>query len=139
MNKWDEFRAKWNRGYAKVQPGLEKSGEVCRKTGDIFSVIGLWAWRLRKIVMSVPVVWGAVYLARLNSSQLPKMVGIGLQNSGEYVSFVTRNTAVGGPLVVTGACLLLMFCSRKTLYPWLISMFSLVLPLLLLLTNLFPG
>lgn len=139
MNKWEEFRAKWNETYAKMQPGMEKSGAVCRKTGDIFSLIGLWLWRLRKVFISIPVVWGSVYLARLNSQMLPEMVGIGLQNSGEYVRFISRGTAIGGPLVVTALCLVLMFCSRKTLYPWMISLFSLVLPLLVLLTNLFPA
>lgn len=139
MNKWEEFRAKWNETYDKMQPGMEKSGAVCRKIGDVLSVIGLWAWRLRKIVFSIPVVWGAVYLAQLNGNVLPEMVGIGLQNSGEYVRYISRGGAVGGPLAVTAVCLLLMFCSRKTLFPWLISMFSLVLPLLLLLTNLFPA
>lgn len=139
MSKWEEFRAKWNEKYTQMQPGMEKTGAACRKTGDVFSVIGLWAWRLRKIVISVPVVWGSVYLARLNTTMLPEMVGIGLQNSGEYFRYVSRQAAIVGPLAVTAVCLLLMFCSRKTLYPWLISMFSLVLPLLLLLTNMFPA
>ncbi len=139
MNKWEEFRGKWNETYAKMQPGMEKSGAVCRKTGDILSLIGLWLWRLRKIFISIPVVWAAFYLARLNGSLLPEMVGIGLQNSGEYIRYISRSMAVNGPLAVTAVCLLLMFCSRKTLYPWLISVFSLVLPFLLLLTNIFPA
>jgi hypothetical protein len=43
-----------------------------------------------------------------------------------------------GPLGVTAACLLLMFCSRRTLYPWLISIMSLLLPMLILLLNNYP-
>lgn len=139
MNNLEQFSQKWNDFYTKMQPGLEKTGTVCRKTGDILALIGTWIWRLRKIFMAIPVIWLAFYLARLNTNMLPELVGIGLQNSGEYVKFITREAAVRGPLVITGACLLLMMLSRKTLYPWLISLFSLALPLLALLTNLFPA
>ena len=116
----------------KVHPGVAK-------TGHILSDIGSWIWRLRKIFISVPVVWCSLYLARLNREMLPEMVGIGLQNSGEYMRYISRTTAVSIPLAVTGACLLLMFLSKKTLYPWMISAFSLALPAVILLINLFPA
>ena len=139
MSKMEQFSEKWNDFYKKMQPGMEKTGTVCRKTGDVFSLIGLWLWRLRKIFLAVPVVWCAWYLARLNTNLLPEMVGIGLQNNGEFMKLITREAAVQGPLAITAVCLLLMFCSRKTLYPWLICMFSMVVPLLALLTNIFPA
>jgi hypothetical protein len=41
------------------------------------------------------------------------------------------------PLAITGGCLLMMVFSRKVIYPWLISVFSLVLPLLVLALNFF--
>ena len=44
-----------------------------------------------------------------------------------------------GPLALTLACLFLMFCSRKALYPWAISVFTLALPILLLVSNLYPA
>ena len=66
-------------------------------------------------------------------------VGINIQASGEYAEMVSKNVAVLGPLAVTAVCLLMVFCSRKVLYPWLISLFSLVLPLLIYITNIFPG
>lgn len=116
----------------KLQPGM-------KKTGHILSEIGVWLWRLRKIFISVPVVWCSLYLARLNREMLPEMVGIGLQNSGEYMRYISRTTAVNIPLAVTGVCLLLMFLSKKTLYPWMISAFSLALPAIILLINLFPA
>ena len=43
------------------------------------------------------------------------------------------------PLVITGVCLVMMFLSRRTIYPWLISIFSLVLPWLIWITNVFPA
>ena len=36
-------------------------------------------------------------------------------------------------------CLLMMLISRRTIYPWLISLFSLILPFALLITNIFPA
>ena len=41
--------------------------------------------------------------------------------------------------LIAGGCLLLMFLSRRVIYPWLISIFTLVLPLLLLLSNIYPA
>lgn len=132
MNQFQEMIAKCRETYNKAKPGLEK-------TGDILSLIGIWVWRLRKFVMAIPVVWLSLYLARLNYSLLPAMVGLDLQTTGEYARMITREAAVYGPMGVTAACLLMMFLSRRTLYPWLISMFSLVLPVLILITNIFPG
>ena len=132
MNQFQEMIAKCRETYNKAKPGLEK-------TGDILSLIGIWVWRLRKFVMAIPVVWLSLYLARLNYGMLPPMVGLDLQTTGEYARMITREAAVYGPMGVTAACLLMMFLSRRTLYPWLISMFSLVLPVLILITNIFPG
>ena len=48
-------------------------------------------------------------------------------------------TAVMIPLGITGGCVVLTLCSRKPLYPWLISVFSLVLPLLIYVINMYPA
>ena len=52
---------------------------------------------------------------------------------------ITKEAAVYGPLAVTAVCLLTMLLSRKTLYPWIICLFSMVLPVLILITNMFPA
>ena len=70
---------------------------------------------------------------------LPEEVGINLLANGEYQYLISRGLAVMAPLVLTAACLLMVFFSRRTVYPWIISIFSLVLPLLLWFTNVFPG
>ena len=132
MNKLEEMLAAWRAVYNRAKPGLQK-------TGDIMSLIGLWAWRLRTFFMAVPIVWLAIYLARLNYNLLPPMVGLDLQTTGEYARMITREAAVYGPMAVTAVCLLMMFLSRRTLYPWLIALFSMALPLLILITNIFPG
>lgn len=96
-----------------------------------------WAYRLRSVILAIPVAAGAVILALINQVKLPAQVGINLQANGEYAQMVGKGVAVLGPLAVTAVCLLMMFCSRKVLYPWLISLFSLALPLVILLTNAF--
>ena len=105
---------------------------VVRKIGKII-------YHLRKIVLAVPVVIAALWLAAYNSQHLPAQVGLNLQTTGEFANMIGRGTAVMFPLAITGGCLVLMFCSRKSVYPWLISLFSLAVPVLLLLTNLYPA
>ena len=108
-------------------------GHIERVTGLIFT----WIYRLRKVFMAVPVVVLAIRIAIANMERLPEYVGLNLQSSGEFAMMVTRSYAVFGPLCVTGFCLLLMFCSRKALFPWIISIFTLVLPYLIYWTNLY--
>ena len=66
-------------------------------------------------------------------------MGINLQSTGEFAQTISRQLAVTGPLGLTAACLLLMFCSRKALYPWAISIFTLALPIVILVSNLYPA
>lgn len=98
-----------------------------------------WAYRLRSVILAVPVAAGAVFLAIHNQARLPAKVGLNIQATGEYAEMVSKSIAVLGPLALTAVCLLMVFCSRKVLYPWLISLFSLVLPILIYITNVFPS
>jgi len=98
-----------------------------------------WIYNLRGIFMAVPVALAALYLAVQNMSRLPDEVGINLLETGEYQYLISRELAVMGPLLVTAACLLMMLLSRKTVYPWVISIFTLVLPVLIYITNVFPA
>lgn len=106
---------------------------------SLISFIGSILFKLRKLVLAAPVVYWAVKLALYNRENLPEQVGINLLSSGEFAQTIARDMAVMGPLGLTGACLLLMFCSRRAMYPWAISVFTLALPLLILLTNLYPA
>lgn len=119
--------------------GFEKCRAVVKKINSIINLIFVWLFRLRKPVMAAPVVYFALKLASYNSEHLPEQVGIDLQSTGEFAQTISRHFAVVGPLGLTLACLLLMFCSRKTVYPWAISIFTLALPLLLLLSNVYPA
>ncbi len=108
---------------------------IASGVGHFFRILWSYAYRLRKILMAIPVVAAALSLASYCRQRMPEIVGVGLQENGEYAAVISRDLAVLGPLAITFLCLLLMFCSRKTLYPWLISIFSLVLPILLMATN----
>lgn len=124
----------------KRQPsGFEKFKTVISKINHVINIIGLWLYRLRKPVMAAPVVYYALKLAQYNAEHLPEQVGINLQSTGEFAMTIARNMAVMGPLALTAACILLMFCSRKAMYSWAISIFTLALPLLILFTNLYPA
>lgn len=120
------------------QSGMSQAKSVVSKINHVINTIGKWMFYLRKFVLAAPVVYYALQLAAMNNSSLPEQVGINLQASGEFAFTVSRGFAVMGPLALTFACLFLMFCSRKALYAWAISLFTLTLPLLLLFSNLYP-
>lgn len=96
-----------------------------------------WAYRLRSVVLAIPVLLAAIFLAIYNMASLPEIIALNMSSTGEYTQVITRGVAVMGPLALTAVCLLLMFCSKRVLYPWLISVFSLVLPLVFLFTGMF--
>lgn len=135
----DKFLNKLREFWAKTQPARKTTAKVFRVMGNIFRQIGKWIYRLRGVLMAIPVAVGALYLAHYNMENLPEEVGLNLLANGEYSMMVTRDVAVMGPLAVTAVCLLLVFCSRRIIYPWLIAIFSLVLPLVIYFTNVFPA
>lgn len=112
-----------------------QKGKFFRVVGGIFHVL----YRLRSFFLAIPVALAAIMLAIRNLRILPQTVGINLLESGEYQWMVARNIAVMAPVAVTGVCLLMMFLSRRVVYPWLISIFSLAIPLIIWITNVFPA
>ena len=117
----------------------EQAKAVSAKINHIIDVTGTWLFRLRKIILAAPVVYLAIRLFVYNSQNLPEMVGLGLQSSGEFAVTVARGLATTGPFALTMGCLVLMFFSRKVMYSWVISIFTLTLPLLILVSNLYPA
>ncbi len=121
------------------RPQREKLKTFCGNAWQVMKITGKWLYKLRSLVLSIPVAVTALSLAIRNLWALPTNVGINLLESGAFSFYVNKGIAVIVPLGVTALCLLLMYCSRKILYPWLISVFSLVLPLVLWVTNVFPS
>lgn len=106
---------------------------------SILGKIIMVCYHLRKIVMAVPVVLAALRLAAYNTAHLPDQVGLFLQNNGSFSQMIDKSLAVTGPLVLTCACLFLMQFSRRAMYAWFISIFTLTLPVLLLVSNIYPA
>ena len=122
---------------AEYQQFLEsKSGQKLKDVGTVLRLTFKWAYKLRSLVLSIPVAVVALALAVRNLAQLPAQVSFNLL-SKEFV--ISKGVAVSLPVAITAVCLCMMLMSKKMLYPWLISVFSLVLPVALWFTYLFPG
>lgn len=122
---------------------LEASGNSFavgyRKFEQILGKIIMTVYHLRKIFMAAPVAYMALRIAAYNMSHLPEQVGVNLQTTGEFAMQISRYAAVIGPLGITAGCLVMMFFSRKAMYAWAISIFTLALPVLLLVSNMYPA
>lgn len=123
----------------KAKTAWEKIKVVFRKIGRVFGIIGKVLFHLRKIFLAVPVVWAAFRMYAYGMEHLPEDVGVWLLENGEYQYTLVRESALMSCMAVTAAGLVLMFCSRRTIYPWIISIFTLVLPILLIVTNMYPS
>lgn len=134
--KWSAFVSSVRKEAVAVQTDESMTG--WQKAQKILRIIGKVIYHLRKIFMAIPVICYALKLAAYNAANLPETVGLNIQANGTFAETVSRATAINGPLIVTAACLALMFLSRKTVYPWIISIFSLIIPIMLLVTNLYP-
>ena len=139
MENSGAFSEKQKTAAVKPVSWLDQFKTVMSKVNHVINLIGVWLFRLRKLVLAAPVVYYAIQLARYNREHLPELVGIDLQSTGEFARMISRDMAVMGPLALTFGCLLLMFCSRKAMYSWAISIFTLALPILLLLSNAYPA
>ena len=139
MNKIDLFMEKCQTAWANTQQARSKIASVFSVIGKVLVGIGQWIYNLRSIFLAVPVVLAALRLAAFNRENLPDMVGIDLQETGQYAYLLERDIVVFWPLAITAACLVLMFCSRRIIYPWIISVFTLVIPILIYVTNVFPA
>lgn len=119
--------------------GFQKFLTGYSKTESIIGKIIMVLYHLRKVVMAAPVIYYALKLAAYNAQHLPDKVGLFLQNSGAFTQMIDKGLAVTGPLVLTCSCLFLMLFSRKAMYAWAISIFTLALPVLLLVSNIYPA
>ena len=100
---------------------------------DLSNAKEIWDWmyNLRAVLLSIPVIIAAIVMAIVNISRLPDQVGLDMLAVGDFQVLVAKGIAVMAPLALTTVCLLLVFCSKKVLFPWLISVFSLALPVVL--------
>ena len=134
MNEFDELEE-----LTEQAEEIPETAKVKKTAGERPRGIVLLLYKLRAVFLAIPVVAAAVFLAIRNFAMLPAQVGVDMQANGEFLYLMDKNVAVLIPLAVTGVCLLLTFFTKRVAYPWLISVFSLLLPIVLLLINTFPG
>ena len=139
MSNTATFVEKWKTFTDSIRAAANTTGSIYTKIKSVIGVLVMVGYRLRKIVLAIPVVYYALKIAGYNGQHLPEEVGLLLLANGEFAYSVSRYIAVVGPLVLTGGCLVMMLFSRKALYPWAISIFTLILPILLLVSNIYPA
>ncbi len=139
MKQSNDMVLRWKKFQKDIQPAVEKTKRLSKAALAWLRVAWKNIVRLRKVIAAVPVGVGAVVLGINNLSKLPDSVGIDIQSDGTFSVLVARELAVLGPIAITAICLLLMFSSKRILTPWLVSLFSLAIPLLILITNVFPA
>ena len=133
------FKEKWSGFCESLRAAANTTGSVYTKIKSVIGVLVMVLYRLRKVFLAIPVVYYGLKIASYNNEHLPEEVGILLMSNGEFAYLLSHSLAVLAPLVLTGGCLVMMFFSRKALYPWAVSIFTLLLPLLLLVSNLYPA
>ena len=135
----DKLIERWHALCRAAAPVMEAIGRFFSRVWEIMLIIWAYVSKLYKVFLAAPVVYGAVVLALQNMTRLPKTVGLNLQTDGTFAVHLSRELAVLGPLALTALCLLLMFCSKRVLTPWVVSLVSLILPVLIWIINVFPA
>jgi hypothetical protein len=139
MGKFSMVADRWNGLRDKLNAAVNTSGTVYEKVKRVIGILVMVLYHLRKVFLAIPVVYYALKLAAYNMEHLPETVGINLQADGAFAQTISREMAVMGPMVLTGGCLVLMLFSRKALPSWAICVFTLVLPVLILISNIYPA
>lgn len=150
MNFLQKVKGKWNDFTQKTAPVLRPVGSGLRRFGRDVSVIWSYIYKLRAVFLAVPVAVIAAVEAVINMGRLPALVEfttLAIEKGAEDALFgsvvlsvqqVSREIAVFGPLLLTVVCILLLLCSKRTLYPWIISVFTLCVPILIYYLNVYP-
>lgn len=128
---------------AKIQDfsnsnGGKKVKKLFRKAWKNVKKITAKIFHYRAVFLALIVVACSLTMAAVSMLLLPAQVGIDLQIDGSYTFMLPKLLAVLFPVLITLISLVFVLISKRTLYPWLISLFTLALPAVILLTNIFP-
>ena len=150
MNWLDRIVEKWNWLVGKVRPVWDVIAAIFRGIGRVFALAWKYIFLFRGIIISAPLAAAAVIVATWGQKNLPEMVEIThivLDKDAEGAIFglfamttetISRDVAVFAPLTLTGVCIVMTILSKRTLYPWLIGMLTLCLPIVMYLLNTYP-
>ena len=146
QNIWEQIKDFFTQIKEKItelmqpcMPAFRTIGRVFKDIGYVLKLLFRWMYMLKGLFLSIPVAFAAIALALESMKRLPEEVGIGLLANGEYAYMISRGWAANIPLIITGICLVMVLCSRRVTYPWLISVFSLAIPILLMVTSSIVG
>lgn len=139
MEIFEKVEAFWQMICQKTAPAWKACVKVLRKVWKVVSTVWSYIYRLRGLLLTAPVIIAAVVLACMNYTNLPETVGINFMSTGDFSYSMGRLPAVLLPLGLTTVCVVLTVCSKKTMFPWLVSVFSLSLPLVIYLINVYPA
>ena len=79
------------------------------------------------------------FCAGVDLCDCAEKVGLNLQATGDFAMTWNRPVAVLVPLLVTFGCILLTCFSKRPLFPWLVSIFTLAIPMLIWFINVYPA
>ncbi len=151
MNFMHDFLAKCGEFRDKCRPFFRKIGSICAVIGKNLRILWKYIYKLRAFFMAVPVAAAAVIQAMINMERLPDVVEystLRLDFDAAETLFgpivmtvqqISRETAVMGTLSLTAVCLVFTVFSKRTLFPWIISVFTLLVPTLLYLSTQYPA
>ncbi len=151
MDFFRNVKEKCGAAWEKCGPAVQKTGAFLTASGRIAKQLGSYIYKLRSMFLAIPVAVVAVIQALINMDRLPDtleyaMLGVDFDATETLfgpivmtVEQISRETAVIGPLVLTAVCLLFTIFSKRTLFPWIISIFTLLLPTLLYFTTQYPA
>lgn len=135
----DKVMALWEQFCKKTEPIVARIQQFFGEVKRVWAIVWDFVRRMKKVVLAAPIAFFALVIGIYNLARLPAIVGVFLQESGEYLYQIPKEVAVLSPIALTAICLLLMFCSKRTLTPWLVSLFSLAVPIVILITNVLPS
>ena len=150
MNWLDRVVEKWYWLVGKVRPVWEVIKKVFSVIGNVFRIIWKFIYGVRGILVSVPVVFAAFYVASWAREHLPEAVEVThvvIDREAEGAIFglfvmttdlMARDLVIVSSLALTAVCLICTIFSKRTLYPWLISVFTLCLPIVMYYLNTYP-
>lgn len=150
MNWLDRIVEKWNWLVGKVRPVWDVTVSIFSGIGRVFALLWKYIYMFRGILLSAPVAAAAVLIASWGQKNLPEMVEIThllVDKEAEGAIFglfvmtteqISRDVAIMAPLAMTAVCLICTILSKRTLYPWLISLLTLCLPFVMYLLNTYP-
>lgn len=166
MRWMDRLIEGWYRFVDAVSPFNRGVRQVFRAIARTFRNLWKYVFWFRSVILAAPMAVAAVILAARNMSRLPEEISytkilfftenmkkiprflrVLFSEEAENVlfdvfvmsqDFLSRNQAVFMPLALTAVCIVLMIFSKRMMYPFLIGLMTLALPIVLYIFTYFP-